>query len=120
MTTSSARQTVGTVFGTINTAAETVSTVLNTATKSVGMLDRFVSDASEKQIIRSVVDMDDFERMLLEEKSAEQAGRTVQVATFKALSTEHERLYDENHARISALLAARKPQDNKHGLKVAA
>lgn len=100
---SNTRMTFGAVLSTVSDAATSVSTVLNTATKSVGMLDTFVTNAATKQKVRSIIDMETFKERLIEEVSMEDTVRQLKVIEF--CNTEQiKNLFDENQKRLSALL----------------
>lgn len=101
----SAGSSVTALLGTVNNAATSVSSIFTTATKSVGMLDKFVSDAAERQEIRSVVDMNDFATKLAEEKAMEEAQRKLEVLKFTGPEgSDNERLYATAYDRIQKLL----------------
>lgn len=102
------RITFGAVLGTIGDAAGTVSTVLNTATASVGMLAKFVDDAAEQQRIRSVVDMDSFGELVKEEAAMAEAARKTDIIAFCKKSPDHQALFTTAYDRITALLDAQK------------
>lgn len=102
------RITFGAVLSTIGDAAGTVSTVLNTATASVGMLAKFVDDAAEQQRIRSIVDMDAFTEVLAEESAMAEAVRKSDILAFCKKSPDHQQLFTTAFDRIQALLAAQK------------
>ncbi|MFP3645156.1 hypothetical protein [Paraburkholderia sp. SIMBA_054] len=103
-----ARMTIGTVFDTVSNAAVAASTVLGSGIKAVNMLDKYVSDAAEKQEIRSLVDMESFETRLQEEVAMEDTQRHIKLKEFMDKSPEHQRLYQSNFDRIAAVLAKRK------------
>ena len=81
-TTASIRMTAGTLLGTVNEAATTVADTFGTVTKAVGMANRYVSDMSEKQRIRSLLEMEEFTNRLIEEKAMEEAIRMKSVQEF--------------------------------------
>ena len=56
-TTATVRMTAGTLLGTVNSAATTVADTFGTATKAVGMLNSYVSTMTEKQAIRTKLEM---------------------------------------------------------------
>lgn len=103
-----ARMTIGTVLATVSDAANAVSTVLGATTKAVGMLDQYVSDAANKQQIRSIVDMESFETRLQEEVAIEDTERQVQLIKFKDQSKDHTELFEKNFDRIGKLLQDRR------------
>lgn len=108
MANASARLTVGALLGAVTTAANTITTSLDTITDGVGMINTFVNDAATKQSIRSVVDMEGFESALQEEKSQEMTARQLSVLQFCNQSPDHARLYQANYDRIGQILTARR------------
>lgn len=108
MATATARLTLGTLLGTVGVAANSITAVFSTTVKVVDMADGFVSDALTRQQIRSVVDMENFEAALQEEKAQEMAERKVNVLAYCAQSTQHEALYAESYDRIGSILATRR------------
>jgi hypothetical protein len=103
-----ARMTIGTVFDTVSNAAVAASTVLGSGIKAVNMLDKYVSDAAEKQEIRSLVDMESFETRLQEEVAMEDTQRHLKLQEFIKKTPEHAQLYQANFDRIAKVLASRK------------
>ena len=87
MSVANTRMTFGAVLGTINEAATTVTATLSTASKAVGMLNRFVTDAADKQALRSKVDMYEFKTILVEEKAMTEALRKKSIEEFCKDST---------------------------------
>jgi hypothetical protein len=100
--------TVGSLFATVGTAANAVTSVLDTTVRSVSMLDRYVRDAQERQDARSTVDMDSFTEQLRDEKSMEEAMRKKQVLDFTSQSEINQQLYAAAYDRIGRLLDSRK------------
>jgi hypothetical protein len=110
MTTLTARASLGTVFGAVGTAANAVSSVLQTTVASVAMLDKFVSDAAERQRERAVADMAIFRNTLLSEKSQELAEHRKHVLEYCRQSTEHEQLYQAAYTELGAVMASSRKQ----------
>lgn len=103
-----ARMTVGTVFETVSNAAVAVSTVLGTGIKAVNMLDTYVSDASKKQNLRSIIEMEQFEVKLVEEVAMEDTQRHLKIQEFCSQSTEQGNLYKSNFDRLQKLLESKR------------
>lgn len=102
------RLTFGAVLGTVSEAAGTVTTVLSTATASVGMLAKFVDDAAEQQRIRSIIDMDSFKEQAAEESAMQEATRKSDILVFCRKSDEHQQLFATAYDRIKILLSEKK------------
>ena len=75
MSVATTRLTIGSVLGTINTAANTVSSTLDAAGSAVGMLNATVTKAAKEQRIRHAVDINEFKSRLVIEVSMERAQR---------------------------------------------
>ena len=108
MASATTRLTIGALLGMVGTVANTVTQAVETVGVGVSMLDKFASDAQERQEVRSIVDMDDFENVIREEKAAEQAQRQLEVLKFCNQSEDHSRIYQANYDRIGSLLSARR------------
>lgn len=106
-----ARLTFGSVLGTVNTAATTLTSTISAAGKAIGMIDTYVSEAAEKQGIRSLADMETYVDQLISEKSEESATRKLAVLEFCGKSPVHKSLYEEAFNRYSSILRP-KPVQN--------
>ena len=103
MATATTRLTFGAVLGSVEAAAATVTSTLDTATKAVGMLNRFVSDAADKQNLRSKVDMHEFKTVLVEQKAMEEALRKKGIEEFCKDST-NSKHYQAAYDRLAAIV----------------
>lgn len=103
-TQATARLTLGSVLGTINSAATSVSSVFDTTTKAINMANKYVSDAADKQRIRSIVDMHDFTEKLSEEKAMEETLRKKTILEFTSQSKDNEELFNSAYNRIKDLI----------------
>lgn len=72
---STATGTLGSILGTVTTAATTVTRTLDAASNSVGMLNAFVSKAAREQSIAYAAETHNFKRKLSDRLSAEEATR---------------------------------------------
>ena len=107
MSTATARVTFGSLLGAVNDATSVLSSSFNTITKSINMANKYVTDAAEKQSIRSIVDMHDFETKLQEEKAMEETLRKKQIVEFTNESEINKELFENAYNRIGELLANR-------------
>lgn len=103
MSTSTARLTIGSLLGTVNTAAITVSSTLDAAGAAVGMLNATVSKAAKEQAIRHKVDVNEFKSRLVMEVSMQRAQRERQVLDF-CQDKDNERLFKAAHDELAALV----------------
>lgn len=99
-----ARITFGSVLGTVNTAAQTVTGALGAIGSSVGMLSSYVERAAEEQRVRQLADAETFVDRLIEEKAMEHTERQVEVQDFRKRSDLHSHEFDTAKARFEALL----------------
>lgn len=102
--TATTRMTIGSILGTVQNAATAVSTTLETATVSVGMLHTYVSDAAHKQQIRSVAERDSFGVQVAEELAMAEAVRKDEVRKFCNTET-RQADYNEAYTRIFAKIS---------------
>lgn len=103
-TTANVRMTAGTLLGTVNEAATTVADTFGTATKAVGMLNRYVTKLSDKQIIRDKLDMHTFTKKLAEETAMADAVRAKGIKEFCKDETNRE-LYSAAYDEIVEILS---------------
>lgn len=103
-TTANVRMTAGTLLGTVNEAATTVADTFGTATKAVGMLNRYVTKLSDKQIIRDKLDMHTFTKKLAEETAMADAVRAKGIKEF-CKDAENQQLYSAAYDEIVEILS---------------
>lgn len=103
--TATARITTGSVFGVVSTAAGALSSTFQAATDSVGMLNRHIQHAAEKQSMRITLDKDTYKQDLIERKAQEEAVRKLAILEFVGQSEQHKGLYNEAYERMQQLLA---------------
>lgn len=108
MTQASMGVTIGALFGTITTAANAVTGVVNTAAASVGMLDTYVSTHVRNQQATLEFEADEFEERIIERLSRERTERQLEVAKYTATSTAHQALYEANLQKLREVQAKRK------------
>lgn len=71
--------TLGSIFGAITTTANTISNTLDAVNNGVGMLNKVVTDASKRQTIDSVIDMDQYLHNALTSKAQSEAENLVKL-----------------------------------------
>ncbi|MCW6831736.1 hypothetical protein [Salmonella enterica] len=103
-TTANVRMTAGTLLGTVNEAATTIADTFGTATKAVGMLNRYVTKLSDKQIIRDKLDMHTFTKKLAEETAMADAVRAKGILEF-CKDEQNAQLYKESYDEIVEILS---------------
>ena len=103
-TTASVRMTAGTLLGTVNEAATTVADTFGTATKAVGMLNRYVTKMSDKQIIRDKLEMHEFTAKLVEETAMQEAVRQKSIKEF-CKDEQNAELYSQAYDRLREILS---------------
>ena len=103
-TTANVRMTAGTLLGTVNEAATTVADTFGTATKAVGMLNRYVTKMSDKQIIRDKLEMHTFTKKLAEETAMNDAVRAKGILEF-CKDKQNAELYEASYNEIVEILS---------------
>ena len=101
---STTRATFGSLLGTIQTTAMTVTNVLDAANSGVGMLNSYVEDAATKQKARIKIDHAVFLEDLIREKSREEAQSTLNIQKFCSQSAEHKTAYENSYNKFSELM----------------
>lgn len=99
-----ARVTLAAVLGTVQTTAHTITSTLDAANKSVGMLNKLVSDAAQRQDVRSKLDMAIFTATVHQEKAKELTESRIDVDTYIAKSERHASLYQSAYDELAAIL----------------
>ena len=125
MSQATARLSMGALFGTVVSVAETASNTLNVASNAVGMLNAYVENAAKEQQARFKNDEATFIIRLVDEGAQSEANVHLSALAFRKKSTEHADLYDAaytKYARIHGLKLAGETEveDNAVNLRVAA
>ena len=100
----STRLAFGNILGTVVDAANTVSTSLNVVTKSVGMLDAFVTNAAETQAIRMKLEQSSRTEQLIEETALADTQRQQGIKEYLDKNPGTADMYNENQKRLQAVL----------------
>lgn len=100
---STTRLTFGAALSTVTDTLTVVSTVANVATKSVSMLDTFVTNAANDQKIRMKLNSASKVETMIEETALADTQRQLKIAQFCA-DSDTATLYKSNEARLRALL----------------
>ena len=103
----SSRLAFGNIMGPVVDAANTVSTTLNVVTKSVGMVDAFVSNAAETQRIRMKLEQSSRTEQLIEETALADTQRQQGIKDYLEANPGTTDLFTANQARLAAVLAAK-------------
>lgn len=98
------RMTIVAILGTVQTTAATLTSTLDAAQSAVGMLNKTVTDAANRQKIRSTLDMAIFEKTLHQEKAQQLAQSRLDMQAFMATSQDHQVQYDAAFAELGPLL----------------
>jgi LPS O-antigen subunit length determinant protein (WzzB/FepE family) len=114
-----ARNTIGTVFETVSTAATVLTGSLNVVSVGVGMANAFVNKAAKDQAQQHLLDAEvSTERMILE-ASREDAEMKSAVRTYCAKSVQHAEDFTTAYDRFTAVLRPKKV-DSVHSFGIAA
>jgi hypothetical protein len=99
-----ARVTLGSLLGTVNTAASTLTGTIGTIGKTVGMLDVLVTSASIKQRMDTRADLADYAQKLRVRCAQEEAEMHLDVVEFCGRSAAHKKLYADAFNKYSKLI----------------
>lgn len=108
MSKSNAKQTVAATLGTITTAATVVSNIFDTIGDGVGMLNRAVGTASEKQALNADYEMALFEDQLHEQISMQQAINRGEIERFFDADPRNRANYEQAYDSLAAAVQARR------------
>lgn len=98
------RMTVGTLLGAVNGAATTVADTFDTATKAIGMANLYVTTMSDKQRIRTKLEMHTFVNKLAEETAMVETLRKKNIEEF-CKDEQNAEIYNTEYEKIVAILA---------------
>ena len=99
-----ARSTVGSLFGSVSKAADTLTASLDAVTTGVGMINAYVTEQAESQRIRILIDKERNATRLIEEAALEEAQRADKIRSLINKSKEFEKDYNDSVAKFAALL----------------
>ena len=94
----------GSILGTVQSAATTVTGTLDTMSTAVGMATAFVNQAADNQRIRQIADKEDFLETLIMEKAEQRATAHLKADQFCAKSEQHSAHYNSAYNRYTSLL----------------
>jgi hypothetical protein len=97
------------IMGTVAITANSATALINTVSKSVTMLDAFVSNASDEQRAKQEARREDFVNNLIRTSAQQQAEANIQAVEFCNQSKAHAEQYESAHDRYSALLNKYRP-----------
>jgi hypothetical protein len=110
-TTSSLRATVGSVLGTVTTAAQSVSSVFDAVSGGIGMANTYVQNAAEKQATQIDYEMADFEAHVHSTVAIERTRNNREIARFldedPANRDEFETIFSDLAEKVAARREAR-------------
>lgn len=101
---STTRLSFGAVLGTVQSAATTVTTTLDTVAVAVGMATTFVTQAADNQRLRQIADREDFVENLIMEKSEQRTLSNLKVEKLISKSPDHAKHYSAAYAKFTKLL----------------
>lgn len=107
---SSASSAFSSLLATVEGIANSVTSVANTTTKSIGMLDAFVTKAANEQRYAHVKDELNYEEDLLADYSRKRAEQDLKVVAFCSQSPVHKELYEKHYNKLAGALQKLKPQ----------
>lgn len=104
MTVANSRMTFASVLGAVQTSANTITSTLNAVNAAVGMANKFVSDAAERQGVRSTLDNAIFTKTLHQEKAQELTESRLAVLQYTKQSAQHAEHYTTAYNELASLL----------------
>lgn len=106
MSAANSRMTLASVLAAVQTTANTATGALNAVNSAVGMANKYVTDAAQRQEVRSKLDMAIFERTLHQEKAQELAQSRINMENFAKQSAAHAAMYQQAYDELAAIIAA--------------
>jgi len=102
---SSTRITIGALFSTISETANTVTNLVGTVNKGVGMASSYVDVLVKEQELDNIARVATYQEKLIERLSMEEAERQLDIIKFTEKSNNHKELYIKAQDRYTALFA---------------
>lgn len=99
------RLAIGSLLETVSSAAGAITSIFNTTGKSIGMLDAFVTKASDEQTLRHRADKDQFIFRLISEASQEKANDDMKIKAFCDKSEDHKASFEKAFNHFHGLFA---------------
>lgn len=105
---STTRLTFGAALSTVTDTLNVVSTVANVATKSVGMLDAFVTNAAENQSLRMKLESASKIETLIEETALADTERQMKIKSYlESNGKESSEMFKTNQERLRKVLESK-------------
>lgn len=108
MTAANSRMTFGAVLATVQTTANTLTNTVSAVNSAVGMVNKFVTDAADRQAVRSKLDTAIFEKTLHQEKAQELAISRLTQKEFMKQSADHAEMYQAAYEELGLILTPSK------------
>ena len=100
---STTRLTFGTALSAVTDTVTVISKTANVVTKSVGMLDAYVDDASHTQRMRIAYNRSSLNERLKEEANMADTQRQLKIKEFLSNNPEARELWEQNQIRLQAV-----------------
>lgn len=107
-TSSSPKMAIGAVLGLVTTAAQSVASVFDTAAGGIGMANRYVQAASEKQTVSIDYEMADYEEQLLNTVSVERTRANREIQLFLDEDPANKAEFNTVYANLQVAVQARR------------
>jgi len=101
---STARQSLGSIFGAIAATAGAVTSTVTTLTTGANALNEYVDTAAQKQSIDNKLSLADYEEEALIRLSLSSADRVSRVQEYREKTDSNKKNFDEAYKRLSAVL----------------
>jgi hypothetical protein len=99
-----AKMTLGAMFGAITNTADSVSNTFGTINTAVNMANAYVRNAAAKQTMDNKVDQATYKKKLIEQVSLEETERRIAIEDFTSKSARHQELFQTAMDDISKIL----------------
>lgn len=100
---STAKFTIGAIFGAVTNTADTIGNTLGTVNTAVNMANAYISNAAAKQRLDNNVDLATYTDKLEENVAMEETERRVKIIEFTSKSDQHAKLYQDALDRIKKI-----------------
>lgn len=107
------RMTISAVLGMVQSTAQTITNSLNAVNDGVEMINNAVSDAAERQQIRSDNDMAMYESVYIAEKALELDQSRDHIRSYISQSEQHKSGYESALTELQQAVAQRKSKRGK-------
>lgn len=102
------RTTITSMLSTVDVTANTITSTISTASRSISMLDAYVREQQKKQAIRITIDEENYEHEMLNAASERMAKEEKRIQRELDADPELKQMFHDNYKKLELALKAKK------------